>query len=106
MQIEQKKALTEREIDAAIAHYQRDKQVMQELLDMWEEESQVVTLPPKPDENPAHEPVIRPFLRSELYGLAKRAVGVLSLEKGFKKTRLYKTLAEKGIIYRLATGHR
>lgn len=45
MQIEQKNALTEREIDAAIAHYQRDKQVMQELLDMWEAESQVVTLP-------------------------------------------------------------
>ena len=46
MQIEQKNALTEREIDAAIAHYQRDQQVMQELLDMWEEEAQVVTLPP------------------------------------------------------------
>ena len=59
MQIEQKNALTEREIDAAIAHYQRDKQVMQELLDMWEAESQVVTLPPKPDANPAHVPVIR-----------------------------------------------
>ena len=70
MQIEQKNALTEREIDAAIAHYQRDKQVMQELLDMWEAESQVVTLPPKPDANPAHVPVSRPFLRSELYGLA------------------------------------
>ena len=58
MQIEQKNALTEREIDAAIAHYQRDKQVMQELLDMWEAESQVVTLPPKPDANPAHVPVL------------------------------------------------
>ena len=106
MQIEQKTALTEREIDAAIAHYQRDKQVMQELLDMWEAESQVVTLPPKPDANLAHVPVIRPFLRSELYGLAKRAAGALNIEKGFKKTRLYKMLADKGIIYRLATGHR
>ncbi len=92
-------------VQQEIERYRQRKQAFDEMLALRQEESyRVQSLPPQEPAKPRKRHVILWQVAHYAYGFALRIVRGTRLEAGFKRTRLYQSLANRGVIMHLSTG--